>query len=64
MCPVRYCRYVDYLLDTLSRRELFQWLSLTPSKFWHTLLLRDRWGLLGAVGHLLVQWFDSLMPVS
>lgn len=39
------CRsYVDYLLGALSRRELFCWLSLSPSKFWHTLLLRDRWG--------------------
>jgi hypothetical protein len=38
-----YRRYVDYLLGALSRRELFCWLSLSPSKFWHTLLLRDRW---------------------
>lgn len=39
------CSYVDYVLETLSRRELFQWLSLAPLKFWHTLLWRDRWAL-------------------
>lgn len=35
--------YTDYILDTLAKRELFQWLSLTPAKFWHTLLWKDRW---------------------
>lgn len=34
--------YTDYLLDTLGRRELLQWLSLTPARFWHTLLFKDR----------------------
>ncbi len=36
------CRYVDYILETVSKRELFQWLSLAPTKWWHALLLRDR----------------------
>jgi hypothetical protein len=40
--PYRPCRYTDYILDTLAKRELFQWLSLSPAKFWHTLLLKDR----------------------
>lgn len=34
------CRYVDYLLDALRRRELFLWLELQPATFWHTLLFR------------------------
>ena len=34
--------YADYLLETVAKRELFQWLSLTPTKFWHALLFRDR----------------------
>jgi hypothetical protein len=47
-----YRRYVDYLLGALSRRELFCWLSLSPSKFWHTLLLRDRFNYLGVVAEV------------
>ena len=42
-CTAWPCRYADYLLDTISKRELFQWLSLTPARFWHTLLHKDRW---------------------
>ena len=34
------CRYVDYRLDALRRRELFMWLELQPATFWHTLLFR------------------------
>ena len=41
------CRYTDYLLEALRRRELFQWIRLAPTKFWHTLLLRDRFNFLG-----------------
>ncbi|KAK9824549.1 hypothetical protein WJX72_011249 [[Myrmecia] bisecta] len=39
--------YVDYLLDALKRRELFQWLDLAPETFWHTLLFRDHYNFLG-----------------
>ncbi|GAB4815178.1 hypothetical protein N2152v2_002224 [Parachlorella kessleri] len=49
--------YIDYILETVAKRELFQWLSLTPIKFWHALLFRDRYnylGLLASVPHELV----------
>lgn len=39
--------YADYILDTLRKRELFQWLSLSPIKAWHTLLFYDRFNYLG-----------------
>ncbi|EFN52544.1 hypothetical protein CHLNCDRAFT_26745 [Chlorella variabilis] len=44
--------YADYILHTLSKRELFQWLSLTPSKFWHTLLLKDRFNYVGILAEV------------
>ncbi|PRW20477.1 DNA polymerase epsilon catalytic subunit A [Chlorella sorokiniana] len=44
--------YADYILDTLSKRELFQWLSLTPHKFWHTLLWKDRFNYLGILAEV------------
>ena len=47
-----FCRYVDYLLDALRRRELFTWLQLSPRQFWHTLLLRDRHNYFGIRAHL------------
>jgi hypothetical protein len=38
--------YVRYLLDTLAKRDLFSWLTLAPSRWWHCLLYRDayNWG--------------------
>lgn len=33
-----------YLLDALSKQELFQWLTLTPVKVYHALLFLDRCG--------------------
>ena len=39
-CQALTCRYTDYLLQALRRRELFAWLELQPEVFWHTLLYR------------------------
>jgi hypothetical protein len=38
--------YVRCLLDTLARRDLFGWLTLSPARWWHCLLYRDayNWG--------------------
>jgi DNA polymerase epsilon subunit 1 len=44
--------YVDYVLDTLRRRELFQWLALAPSRCWHTLLFADRYNFMGVAAPL------------
>lgn len=35
-----------YLLDTLAKRDLFAWLTLAPSRWWHCLVYRDEfnWG--------------------
>ena len=41
------CRYVDYLLEAVSKRELFGLLKLEPEKWWHSLLFRDRYNMLG-----------------
>ena len=46
------CRYVDYLLDALRKKELFTWLQLSPKQFWHTLLFRDRYNFFGIKAHL------------
>lgn len=40
-------RYVDYLLEAVSKRELFGLLRLEPDKWWHSLLFRDRYNMLG-----------------
>jgi DNA polymerase epsilon subunit 1 len=39
--------YADYILDTLRRRELFQWMSLSPEKAWSTLMFLDKYNYLG-----------------
>ena len=39
--------YADYVLETVRKRELFQWLTLAPSKAWHTLLFADRYNYMG-----------------
>lgn len=39
--------YTDYVLETLRKREIFQWLALSPSRAWHTLLFADRFNYLG-----------------
>lgn len=44
--------YADYVLETLRKKELFQWLGLAPSKAWHTLLFADRYNYLGLVAPL------------
>ena len=48
----RPCRYVDYLLEALRRRELFQWLILSPDAFLHTLLFRDRYNFMAVTARL------------
>lgn len=47
-----HCRYTDYLLEALHRRELFQWLQLKPRAAWHGLLFRDRYNWHGIVASL------------
>lgn len=49
---LRTFRYVDYLLEALKRRELFQWLTLAPAGFLHTLLFRDRFNFMGVAARL------------
>ncbi|KAK9830879.1 hypothetical protein WJX81_001263 [Elliptochloris bilobata] len=44
--------YVDYLLEALKRRELFQWLILHPESFMHTLLFRDRFNFMAVRARL------------
>ena len=39
--------YTDYILETLKKRELFQWMSLAPEKAWSTLLFLDKYNFLG-----------------
>lgn len=34
--------YIDYILETLGKRELLQYLSFTPTRMWHALLYKDR----------------------
>ena len=46
------CRYVDYLLEALRRRDLFQWLILSPDAFMHTLLFRDRYNFMAVAARL------------
>ena len=38
---------MDYLLEAVGKRELFGLLRLEPEKWWHGLLFRDRYNLLG-----------------
>ncbi len=38
---------MDYLLEAVSKRELFGLLKLEPEKWWHSLLFRDRYNMLG-----------------
>ncbi|DBA81285.1 TPA: hypothetical protein ACH3X2_006902 [Trebouxia sp. C0005] len=52
--------YVDYLLDALRRRELFMWLELQPTTFWHTLLFRDWHNFLGIQAALPADLKDQL----
>ena len=44
--------YADYVLETVRKRELFQWLSLAPSRAWHTLLFADRYNYMGVLAPL------------
>ena len=41
--------HADYLLSALSRRSggLFNLLALSPQRWWHSLLFRDRWNYAG-----------------
>lgn len=36
--------YADYILETLGKRELLQYISFTPTRMWHALLYKDRCG--------------------
>jgi len=58
------CRYIDYILETVAKRELFQWLSLSSTKFWHALLFRDRCVVLVIVGGVLQSHFWVIAPPS
>ena len=40
--PLGARRYIDYILETVSRREVLQYLCFQPTVFWHTLLYKDR----------------------
>lgn len=44
--------YSDFLLGTLRKRQLFQWVSLLPVKAWHTLLFADRYNYIGIAADL------------
>lgn len=44
--------YADYVLSTLSKRELFRWLSMLPVKAWHTLLFSDPYNYMGLIAPL------------
>lgn len=44
-------RYTRYLLDALSRRELFQWLQIRPTLWWHAMLFRDAYNWAGISAH-------------
>ena len=53
--------YVDYILETLSKRELFQHLSLAPARFWHTLLFADRYNYIGVEASLPTELSQTLI---
>lgn len=53
-------RYVDYLLEAVGKRELFGLLRLEPEKWWHGLLFRDRYNLLGIAAAVPQAVQDSL----
>ncbi|GAX75625.1 hypothetical protein CEUSTIGMA_g3069.t1 [Chlamydomonas eustigma] len=44
--------YTKYLLEALKRRELFQWLDLTPVRWWHALLYRDQYNYGGVIAEV------------
>lgn len=44
--------YADCVLETVRKRELFQWLGLAPAKAWHTLLFADSYNFLGLLAPL------------
>lgn len=39
--PAAAAAYVNFLVNTISARELFKWVALEPARAWHTLLWRD-----------------------
>lgn len=54
------CRYVDYLLDAVGKRELFSLLRMEPERFWHSLLFRDRYNYFGILADIPAQLQESL----
>ena len=54
------CSYVDYLLEAVAKRELFGLLRLEPEKWWHALLFRDRYNMLGISASIPQPLQDSL----
>lgn len=44
--------YVDYVLSTLRKRELLQWLDLSPNKWWHTILFSDKFNYVGVAARV------------
>ncbi len=51
---------MDYLLEAVGKRELFGLLRLEPEKWWHGLLFRDRYNMLGIAASIPQAVQDSL----
>ena len=51
---------MDYLLEAVGKRELFGLLRLEPEKWWHGLLFRDRYNMLGIAASIPQALQDSL----
>lgn len=51
---------MDYLLEAVRKRDLFQWLRLESEAFWHALLFRDRYNYLGIAAAVPPAVHDSL----
>lgn len=52
--------YTDYILETVRKKDLFQWLSLAPCKAWHTLLFYDKYNYLGVQAPLPAEMVEAL----
>uniref|UniRef100_A0A1D2A3C0 DNA polymerase epsilon catalytic subunit n=1 Tax=Auxenochlorella protothecoides TaxID=3075 RepID=A0A1D2A3C0_AUXPR len=52
--------YIDYILETLGKRELLQYLSFTPTRMWHALLYKDRYDYIGIAARVPAVFMDAL----
>ena len=50
--------YVDFVLASLKRRQLFHWVQLTPEKYWSSLVYVDPFNF-GGIEHR-QEWEDEL----